>query len=328
MKTKEKGGPRKRAQLSCDTCRRYKRKVGLNLFDTCAIFRSPLLQCDRACPCAECRFRGKACSFDKGTVNGTPSVVISPTSIAASPPIAVPSAPSVNDSAAVSSSFINSWNSPPDRHHPSSFTGQSTLNFDWTDRLESLVCSPNALHHIIAAWRREDDWYHEVILDSPFMTIVTQQHYITLDSVRRFAGVIYAIIALVAQTHPSELEAILIRLSSSSLTNLCFTSAEEVGSHAERASKAWLDRVALDSDASSWSSEFFQTSFLLTKLNKFTGRWVEYRERLGIDLARLQRANYHRLSGITQDKRNTYQELNTRHRIFWHYFTLERWVDS
>lgn len=95
------------------------------------------------------------------------------------------------------------------------------------------------------------------------MTLVMQQQTITLALVHRFAGVIYAIVALVAQVHPSELEAIFIRLSSNTSTNLAFTSAKEAGVKAEQVSKAWLDRTAFDTDATNWTLDFFQTSFLL-----------------------------------------------------------------
>lgn len=147
------------------------------------------------------------------------------------------------------------------------------------------------------------------------------QHHVSLSLVHRYAGIIYAIVAIVAHAHPSELEAVLIRLSSTS-SSPSFSSAQEVGIEAEQASKDWLNQAALETDASSWQSDVFQTSFLLMKLCKFLGRWTEYKECLVRDVGRLQRAKYHRMSAIMGS--NSLTEIATRHRIFWHYFTLER----
>ena len=146
---------------------------------------------------------------------------------------------------------------------------------------------------------------------------------------RRYAGLIYIILAIVAESHPSELDAVLIQLEVSGTVNHTYVSAEEVGQAALQAAKAWLVEATREPEARKWPIEVFQTCFLITKYNKFTGRWPEYRDGLACDVGRLQRAKLHRLSsGVLGDNAESSDETCTRYRTFWHYFALERWVEG
>jgi hypothetical protein len=239
----------------------------------------------------------------------------------------------VNHSTGASS---NPSQSTPQSEIGSSLTAAtSTSDVDMTAVLEEMICSPDAIQHIMTTWSLEDDWYHEIIHDSPFTDAIRDTPANVLV-VRRYAGVLYGIVAIVAQVHPSELDALLLRLNSSSGDTKSiigdhrrgFESAEEVGRVAEHAARVWLERAIQSTSATDWNAAVFQTSFLLTKLCKFMGRWSEYRDNLVRDIGRLQRARLHHLSSAVRHGSSSREETESKtlYRVFWHYFTLERCV--
>lgn len=167
---------------------------------------------------------------------------------------------------------------PPDTVSSVPSTSSTTLGD--LQRLETLVASPNTLKHIVSVWRREEDWYYEIVDEGPF-SMAIQQQYLDVETLRQYAGVIYAIVALVAEAHPSELDAILIRLDtkvsrSKSRQTLGFISAEHIGRAGEQAAGDWLVKATHNSEPTEWNADVFQASLLIVKHHKFVGRWKEY----------------------------------------------------
>lgn len=299
---------RERAQLSCDRCKRLKRK------------------CSRILPCSECLYHNQVCSFQRAQI--TSKLAKEAKTQQSGLRKKRLSSRKETAKAKLIDQPTNSIFLTPPHSTVSSIATTSSTNVDDLQRLERLVGSPNTFHHIVSIWRREQDWYHEIVDDSPFSMAIEQSH-LDMETLRRYAGVIYAIVALVAQSHPSELDAILIHLdtkisSSESSRPLGFISAEDIGRVAEQAAREWLSNTINSSEPKDWNADVFQSSLLIAKHHKFVGRWTEYRDSITRDIGRLQRAKYNCFSNIVENKKLSKLEMCARYRTFWHYFTSER----
>lgn len=381
--------PRQRAQLSCDRCRKLKRK------------------CDRQYPCTECASFASACTYQRAKEttealnvsrerrkysrrrNGIKDTSLPSLKSKTTPYKSIARSSSgqdeqqhrlsagpehhkscgmpflLNDKSPVEASNSSSssnladsspWHLTPPSSHTSTTTPESKLtpgsksdsnpaligqevqssamhappqksirSSSVPQDITKLVREQNFLTRVMSIWFRDIDWMLSLIRGSEFEKIMTSDlDFINSDAhMKRFGGLIYAMVGLCALMFPTDVEGCLVCMVSDTERHGFYT-ASSVRLAAFAKTDQWLDELARESaSVSTWNGEVFQTALLHGMHIKYTGNWNLYREVSSRDMDRVQRAGYHNLSemvanGLSDD------EIVARNAVFWRFFCHDR----
>lgn len=202
------------------------------------------------------------------------------------------------------------------------------------DTTELLFQQHALLDAILSIWFRELDWMYDIVRGTPFErkwclygvdAIASSEH-------QSSHALLFAICALVHQLMPGDAEAASFALSRNADGHAMF---DTFASSCWKKARDLVDAVNLECNKIEANStcryeqrenalplEIFQASLLVCAYAKNTGNPALYRELLYQDIARLQHARIHDWFTFYASQ----EQKHLAHRIFWAYYTYDRYV--
>lgn len=318
---------RQRTQLSCDRCRRLKRK------------------CDRQQPCSECTRFSSTCTYDraretteavKRTTNrrkenrGSNNWIEISRQLSksfqnthVSPPILFKEGGSIASTETNSSDSSNRVTSHSTEYDSNSENQRSGGSIE--EDIDKLIREMQFLRRIMTIWWRDVEWMMSLLGESSFEKVMMKDLNLvnSQSHMKKFGGILYTIVAMCALKFPTDVEGCLVCMTSASERH-GFYSASAVRLAAFSRTEKWLEELAREKpDSTEWPAEAFQTTLLHGLHIKFTGNWNLYREISNRNMERIQRAGFDDLSGMVR-KGLCEDEIVTRNKVFWRYFHHDR----